>query len=199
MIEAQGRTYRHTKQNICPIITHISSPFARPPTHTPHEPEEGVTFTRPSIPTLGPGVIQTNKVAPLSCHPTTKTAPKTITIALVHDHPPTLVTLFQDPSAHSVNPFPIPHIYASPISGPLFTPRAKHQPVTHTSNNNEWHSEHNTMRSQLATHRTCITSTSESNIMNSPTSLPTSQNTSDSDPNSDDSTSDQSRVSTASY
>ena len=80
-----------------PINTGIPALLTRPSTHTPQETED-ITFTRPSMPTQRPGVIQSrdNKQAGyLPNCPITKTTAKPISIALIPDHPPALVTPFK--------------------------------------------------------------------------------------------------------
>ena len=167
-----------------------SNPLARPPTHTPQEPEEDLTFTRLSTPTQSPGVIQskhTNQATHFPCCPTTKNCSQT------HHHSP-----YSRPSTWSSNPFPKPYTHYSPFSGP-FSPLelSINQLLTHLiamqGTPNTTPQEVNQLLAEPTS-----PSIRESNITSSQVSSPTSQSTISSDSNSDDSIRDQSTVSSTS-
>ena len=202
MIEAQGRTYWHTRQHICPINTDVPPLFARPSKHTLQEPEENLIFTRPPTATQNPGVIwskDTSQAACLPCCPTTKkkTTAKSIAISLIQDHLPTLVTPFCDHVPVLLTPFQ-DHI---PILAQLqehFAPRACiNQLLTHIIALNDPPNTTPQEASQPPAEPTSP-STSVSNITSSPISSPASQNTTNTDSDSEDSTNDESILATSS-
>ena len=74
MLEAQGHRYRWNRQQICPITTHIDSPFTRPCADTTPQPH-----TIPTIPGPPHSVItQQMHTIPVITRPLPQTQPKCI-------------------------------------------------------------------------------------------------------------------------
>ena len=122
ILEAQGCRYRQNRQHICPITTHIDSPFTRPCVDTTPQ-----SHTIPTIPGPShPATTQQMHTIPVITRPLPQTQPKCIQSKKIpHNSPPKPCLT---PKSHNTTPHQCPYSrpqqfkpsnpQPKPISGP---------------------------------------------------------------------------------